>query len=121
MRHCTVTHEQLFWAKVRKGKGCWLWMAGKLTCGYGSVSVQGKRQIASRLAWQFANGPIPDGLWVLHRCDNRACVRPDHLFLGDNAANMADKKAKGRIGTRYQPIETLLYPHLSRRGQMSKR
>ena len=120
MRHCDVTHEQIFWTKVRKGRGCWEWMAGKMKCGYGSVNIKHKRYIASRLSWQYTNGPIPKGLWVLHKCDNRACVRPSHLYLGDNKANMADKKARGRFGTRYQPVETLLYPKLSKRGKMGK-
>jgi len=48
------------------------------------------------VAWEDVNGPISDGLWVLHRCDNPPCCRPDHLFLGTPADNTADMIAKGR-------------------------
>ena len=64
--------------------------------GYGVSYKQGKPVGAHRVAWEQANGPIPDGMHVLHRCDNPACIRIDHLFLGSHADNMADRNAKGR-------------------------
>jgi hypothetical protein len=85
-----------FWSYVSKSNRCWNWVGGCDNDGYGSFWT-GKKQVrAYRVSWRLAFGPIPQGQQVLHDCDNRKCVRPDHLFLGDNAANMADKVAKGR-------------------------
>ena len=72
---------------------------GALTAGYGAIR-RGARGAgvahSHRLSWEIHNGPIPDGMWVLHRCDVRACVRPDHLWLGTQQENNADCVAKGR-------------------------
>ncbi len=64
--------------------------------GYGVISVKGKLVKAHRAAWIAANGPIPEGLYVLHRCDNRACVNVEHLWLGTYADNNRDCRDKGR-------------------------
>ena len=85
-----------FYLKVRRTSGCWTWTGSKCSNGYGQIYVNGRLQQAHRVAWELANGPIPPGFWVLHRCDNRACVLVAHLFLGDRAANTADMLAKGR-------------------------
>lgn len=84
--------------KVQKTPECWLWTASKDKHGYGKLSRSRKDGpiLASRASWEINVGPIPGGLHVLHSCDNPSCVRPDHLFLGDAAANMIDKKNKGR-------------------------
>jgi len=93
--------EARFWAKVKKSEGCWEWTASKIN-GYGQFMVSpGERWSAHRLSWVFHYGPIPQGTGyhgtcVLHRCDNPACVRPDHLFLGSNADNVRDMVSKGR-------------------------
>ena len=70
---------------------------GALTSrGYGSHWYKNKRQQAHRVAWELKYGPIPQGLHVLHRCDNKKCVRVSHLFLGTHADNMRDMAVKGR-------------------------
>jgi hypothetical protein len=101
-----ASDAERFWAKVRRSgeAECWPWTASAWKSGYGQFGVQlpgsaGKRLNvgAHRVAWALSHGPVPDGAWVLHRCDNRLCCNPAHLFLGDHAANMADASAKGRL------------------------
>jgi hypothetical protein len=75
---------------------CVLWTGYVQPNGYAKTSYRGRPEWAHRAAWQKANGPIPDGMWVLHRCDVPLCINPDHLFLGTHLDNMADMRAKGR-------------------------
>lgn len=85
-----------FDAQIFKSETCWIWTGRKDQDGYGKFRVSGVEYRAHRVAWVQAKGPIPEGLLVLHRCDNRPCVRVDHLFLGTWADNIADMDAKGR-------------------------
>ena len=91
-----ATVGEPFWARAAKTDGCWDWTAARGSNGYGQSWYEGRAQPAHRVAWTLTYGPIPDGLWVLHHCDNRLCVRPEHLFLGDNRANQLDALRKGR-------------------------
>lgn len=92
--------EERFWAKVNKTEGCWLWTASLRNKGYGAFgyTINGKtiQDRAHRYSYRLNIGPIPPGMFVLHRCDTPACVNPDHLFLGTNQDNVTDMMRKQR-------------------------
>jgi hypothetical protein len=117
-----------FWEKVRKGESsnsCWLWTASGLGGGknqfYGQFTItrDGKQYhtYAHRVSWELHNGPIPDGLSVLHKCDTPRCVNPAHLFLGTHTDNMRDAAAKHRLSVprrRRQIVSTEQLPEVER-------
>ncbi len=109
-----------FWEKVRIGDGCWEWLAAVDRHGYGIFSPDtmiNRQWRAHRWAWHESNGAIPTGRFILHLCDNRRCVRLDHLTLGDHRQNMRERKERPKrdprcklsavqeesICTRYRP------------------
>lgn len=92
----TPKQTERFWSKVEKTASCWLWTACLNPNGYGHLRVDKADWAAHRLSWEIHRGPIPDGLWVLHHCDNPPCINPAHLFLGTCRDNHADMIAKGR-------------------------
>lgn len=85
-----------FWSKVDKTEGCWNWTASADRAGRGRFKWNGRVGYAPRFSWELHYGEIPEGLYVLHECDNPACVRPDHLFLGTKGDNNTDRSRKGR-------------------------
>lgn len=94
----TDRHRQLFDRAVVAEGGCREFSGYRSKKGYGEIKVDGRMEKTHRQAWVLTFGAIPPGLQVLHRCDNPPCINPDHLFLGTNLDNVADRVAKGRNG-----------------------
>lgn len=94
------TVVERFWSKVEKGspESCWLWTASTCGEGYGQFQfVRGKSGYAHRYSYCLHHGGIPDGLEVMHSCDNRLCVNPNHLSVGTRKKNMEDAVSRGRM------------------------
>jgi hypothetical protein len=119
--------EERFWEKVNKngpilvkrlGK-CWVWTASIDGGGYGLIGLGPGKKVgkSGRVAWELQFGPIPEGMCVLHKCDNPCCVRGSHLFLGTQKDNAVDRELKGRsnhpAGDQHR---ARLHPELLKRG-----
>ena len=94
-----VHTEADFWRIVRKEdpERCWDWPHARHEAGYGVCTYKGVKTTAHRLAYELTNGPVPDGMYVLHTCDRPQCCNPAHLFVGTPKDNVADMLAKGRL------------------------
>jgi len=89
--------DERFWTHVEKLEGCWNWKSSTSPFGHGMFKLSKDNLVfAHRYSWCLFNGEIPDGMQVLHKCDNPRCVNPDHLFLGTQATNVQDMVNKGR-------------------------
>ena len=93
--------EEHFWSLVRKGNKCWEYIGYCKKGGYGQFYVKRKPVYAHRFSYFLTYGEIPDGLNILHRCDNPRCVKPQHLFIGTQKDNILDSSMKGRRDRKY--------------------
>lgn len=86
--------EDRFWSRVNKGEvnQCWKWKAATSN-GYGMMRVIGKQIYAHRISYLLLHGDLPKGL-ICHKCDNRGCVNPNHLYLGDHSTNNNDRSIR---------------------------
>lgn len=92
-----IKNAEDFWSMVDKKGDCWLWMGGCNEDGYGTLTWNGKKSGAHRVALYLSKGEIPDNLNALHTCDNPPCCKPDHLFSGTQKENIQDAINKGRF------------------------
>jgi hypothetical protein len=90
--------EERFWSKVdiKDKDSCWEWISSVSSPGYGQFNYKGVHISSHRLSWILTNGEIPKDKNVLHKCDNRRCVNPDHLYLGTQSNNICDAITRGR-------------------------
>ncbi len=108
--YLTPSDLERFWSKITKTPICWLWISAKTAAGYGVITIGRRVLLAHRISWELHNGPIPNGMNVLHNCpgkDNPSCVNPEHLWLGTQRDNAADMVAKGQAGCVQHPERVL--------------
>lgn len=83
-----------------KSEGCWIWTGRLNKQGYGLTGIRGKSTLAHRTYWELIKGKIPDGMCLLHSCDNKKCVNLDHLHIGTHAENMKEASIRNRFPSR---------------------
>lgn len=103
MSRVNIVSRDWFFEHVNVTPDCWIWNGPRTTLGYGRPRILGRKTLAHRISWEIFRGTIPEGLGVLHRCDNPLCVNPDHLEIGDQKKNMMDATARGRLDSQKHP------------------
>ena len=96
--------RERFWERVEKTTTCWWWRGVQTSKGYGRVAIAGQLWRVNRLAWTYEHGTIPKGSMVCHKCNNRLCVRPSHLYLGNAKSNAHDAIRAGTFNDNHQQI-----------------
>lgn len=92
-----ATFESVFWGRFQRvDSGCLEWSGYRTPSGYGQLTRKGRRALTHRIAYEMSVGPIPAGMHVMHKCDNRSCGEREHLSLGSADDNLADMRSKGR-------------------------
>lgn len=122
-KFCSPECKLLYRVNRQAPGGCWEWGRSFANSGYGVLNVNQKIVLAHRLSYEYFVSPIPDGHFICHRCDNRSCINPNHLFSGLHADNMRDMAQKGRAAWRgkKRPQETIEKIKLARRGRKISR
>ena len=92
---CVPIKERLA-ERTREVEGCHVFTGARKGNGYGEIMHEGRRRGAHVVSYEATYGPVPEGLFVCHHCDNPPCINPDHLFVGTNSDNQLDASSKGR-------------------------
>lgn len=103
-----------FKARINKTRKCWFWRGGRYSNGYGEAKLNGKQITAHRLSFILHHGEIPEDACVLHKCDMRSCVNPEHLYLGDRKQNSKDMVSRKRsLKGEKQPMAKLTQDNIA--------
>ena len=113
-----------FFARVKRAEQCWLWLGPPNGSGYGQFRLAGKTYGVHVISWRLHRGEVPRGMRVLHSCDVRLCVNPEHLWLGTQRDNLIDRSRKGHVPhakTTLEQVREIRANPLERQGSLAKR